>query len=402
MPLRSKTDIQRVAPSELLSGVLSLDSRVSEDAGLSLCKNAASFGLNLRDYLRLAADPRLEKDEAVKAQLSTGNGQYLNGYEASLSLAGLPVQDDFDSGVTMQLAADSFASRKGLRGLMPEVVEDVLRWKHKQDMWSNMDGMLANRRTIDGVEMITKVTMDDDSQTHGTFSAPEFGRLPTFTLSAGEHAVKFYKVGSAIKTSYEFERRVTIDILTPYAARVEKQKQIDKLRVATAVMINGDGVHGAANTEDLKAVKWGGDWTANKTLKDNYKALVRFLASRAYAGMPIDTIAGNINTYVELLFMFAPTNVVKSEMEHLQGKGFPRVGLTLPILNDVNFKLVPAMPDNKLMAFSVDDTLEELTEAGSKISESEKSIQTQTYYYTNSENLGYRLLFDDTRVLVSF
>ena len=60
------------------------------------------------------------------------------------------------------------------------------------------------------------------------------------------------------------------------------------------------------------------------------------------------------------------------------------------------------MPDNKFLAFSQEDTLEELHEAGSKISESEKAIQTQTYYYTNTENMGYRLLFDDTRVLVSF
>ena len=402
MALRSKTEIKRVAPSVALAGLLSTDSRTSEDAGLSLCKDAASFGLNMRDYLRLSIDPRLETDAAVKAQFQTGNGQFLNGYEATLAMSGLPVADDFDNGVSLQLAADSFASRKGLRGLMPEVVEDVMRWKHKQDPWANMDGMLANSRTIDGVEMITKVTMDDDSQTLGTFSVPEFGRLPTFTLSAGEHAVKFYKLGSAIKTSYEFERRITVDILTPYAARVERRKEIDKLRVATAVMINGDGVHNAAITEDLKAVKWGGTWDGGKTLKDNYKPLVKFLASRAYAGMPIGTIAGNINTYVELLFMFTPQALFKSEAEHLQGHGFPSVGLTLPILNNVNFKLIPTMPDNKFLAFSQEDTLEELHEAGSKISESEKAIQTQTYYYTNTENMGYRLLFDDTRVLVSF
>lgn len=401
MPLRSKTEIKRVAPSVALAGVLSTEERVSADAGIKLCKEAASFGLNMRDYLRLAIDPRLETDKAVKAQFEMGNGKYLNGYEATLAMSGLPVADDFDNGVSLQLAADSFASRKGLRGLMPEVVEDVLRWKHKQDKWANMDGMLANSRTIDGVEMITKVTMDDDSQTLGTFSVPEFGRIPTFTLSAGEHAVKFYKVGSAIKTSYEFERRVTVDILTPYAARVERQKEIDKLRVATAVMTNGDGVHNAAITENLKDPKWGGDWN-DKTLKDNYKPLVRFLASRAYAGMPIDTIAGNINTYVELLFMFTPQALFKSEAEHLQAHGFPSVGLTLPILNDVKFKLIPTMPDNKFLAFSEADTLEELHEAGSKISESEKAIQTQTYYYTNTENMGYRLLFDDTRVLVSF
>lgn len=402
MALRSKTEIKRLAPSVLLSGIMSDNSSVSQEAGSALCRDAASFGLDMRSYLRLAADPRLETDEALKARFSLANGQFLNGYEACLAFAGLPVNDDFDNGVTLQLAADSFASRKGLRGLFPEVVEDVLRWKHKQDRWANMDGMLANSRVIDGVEMVTKVTIDDDSDTLGTFTVPEFGRIPTYTLSAGEHAVKFFKVGSAIKTSYEFERRVTVDILTPYAARVERRKQIDKLRVATAVMVNGDGVHNAAITEDLKNAKWGGDWANGKTLKDNYKALVKFLASRAYAGMPIDTIAGNINTYVELLFMFTPQNIVKSEMEHFTSKGFPSIGLTLPILNDVNFKLVPSMPDNKALCFSQMDTLEELEEAGSKISESEKAITTQTYYYTNTQNLGFRLLFDDTRVLLSF
>lgn len=402
MALKSKTEIVRGAPSEVLAGVMNADHRISEDAGMTLCRRAAEYGLNLRDYLRLAVDPRMEKDEKVRAQFAANDGRFLNGYEASLAFCQLPIRDDFDNGVTLQLAADSFASRKGLRAFFPEVVEEVVRWKHKQDPWATTDGLIANKRTIDGVEMITKVNIDDDSQTLGSFTMPEYGRLPTFTLSASDTAIKFYKFGSAIKTSYEFERRVTVDILTPYAKRVERRKEIDKLRVATNVMVNGDGVHKPALTENLKDSKWGGDWTNGKTLKNNYMALMKFLASRAYADMPVDTIGGNINTYIELFMMFYPTNVVKSEMEHMQMHGAPRVSLTLPIFNDVNFKLLPSMPDNKMLCFSVDDSLEELTEAGSKISESEKSIQNQSYFYTNSENMGYRLLFDDTRVLVEF
>ena len=83
-------------------------------------------------------------------------------------------------------------------------------------------------------------------------------------------------------------------------------------------------------------------------------------------------------------------------MDNLARAGFQLNGI--PILSgEINFKLASNMPDGQLLGYSRGDTLEELTEAGSLITESEKSIETQEVTYVRTETSGFRLLFADTR-----
>ena len=376
---------------EAVVGGLKADSQHdSKEAANKLLAQARDAGLGLRDYLTLAVDVRQgdHKERFVD----------LNGYEATLAFLDLPFHNDLEQGVLLQAASETFQTFPGTRALFPEVVDDMLRWKDRQDQFERTDDIVGQSRTIAATEMVSTV-VEDDSEERGTYIVPELANIPVRSIRTSETAVKMYKHGSAYRTSYEFTRRASLDILTPFAARVQRQLEISKVTAAVSVLINGDGVNAAAPTENLST--YDADFTEGKTLKDNYRALAKFLMSRARDGNPVDTLVGNFDTFVELLFMFMPTLNTKdgTDIEKVASLGGP--ALDLPIMRStVKFAIASAMPDNTLMAYSKGETLEELVEAGASISENERSITNQALTYVRTETTGYKLAFGDTRTLL--
>lgn len=391
MTARSLTEIKRQSPEKVLVNLTSANRNDSAMAGLALVATAKDFGLSLSDYLKIAVD--------VRQSETIGKFDGLNGFEAALMELNLPFRNDFEQGVLLQAASDSFQTYPGTRAMFPEVVDQMLRFKGHQDQIENVASLIAQSRTINGNEMIS-TAVEDDKDERGTQPIAEFGRIPVRTIRTSNTSVGIFKHGSGIRTSYEFERRASLDILTPFAARVARELEISKVKQATAILLNGDGVNGAATAQRFS--DFGGTpVTALAPLAGQYKAFATWLVKRAAMGMPIDTILGNLDIYLELLFMFTPTVNARSQMEAIQAAGGPKIGLNLPILNgNCNFVLSSAMPANKVLGFSKGDTLEELIESGSSISENEKSIQNQSVTYVRSENSGYKLAMGDTRVLL--
>ena len=383
--------VQRQAPEKLLASLKSTSPAESAMAGSKLIAQAKDLGLSMKDFLTLAVDPH----QSEKPQLYAG----LNGFEATLAYLNLPFRDNFEHGVMLQAASDSFQTYPGTRAMFPEVVDQMLKFKTRQDNIENVAPLLAQSRTINGTELIS-MAIEDSDQDRGTQTIAEFGRIPVRTLRTSQTSVGIYKHGSGIRTSYEFERRASLDILTPFAARVARELEISKVKAATSILINGDGVNPAATA--VSFTDFGGTVVGSKALSEQYKALAKFLVERAKNGTPVDTIVGNLDIYLELLFMFTPTlRGDKAEIEALTAKGAPSINLSIPLLNSSsNFVLSSSMPDNKILAYSKGDTLEELVEAGSSISENEKSIQNQSVVYVRSENTGYKIAMGDTRVIL--
>lgn len=396
MSLKRLSEIKRQPLELVLNGIQGTDAETSRRAGQALIGEAKKYGLNLRDYLTLAVDVRGSKD-ADRFRLP--NGQVASGYEAALAQLNLPIRNDFRHGVTLQAAADSFDSTPGARGLFPEIIDDMIQWQHRQDNLERVEGLLSNSRTVSNTELLSRVVLDD-SDALKTATVAEGARIPVDTIETDERTVRFYKHGRGIRTTYEFERRVSLDILTPYARRIDRQLELSKVRAATNVLVNGDGLNSAAPTKALS--QFDADLSGGKTLKDNYPALMKFLVKRAAEGIPIDTVVGNLDAYLELFLMFTPIVGNKSMSEHLQEHGAPSVSLVLPVMQNIRFQLSSTMPAGKLLCYSVGDTLEELKEANSNIEESEKAIQNQTITYLKSEVTGYRLVYGDTRTLLDF
>jgi len=387
------TDIaqHRKPVEEVVGGLLASSNHESAENGKKLVQMARDAGLSVRDYLTLAVDVRSGKH--AEANQIAG----LNGYEAALSHLNLPFGNDFEQGVVLQAASDTFATYAGTRAMFPEVLDDMLKQLGRMDQIENTAALISQSRTINGVEMISTV-IEDNAGEDGTFTIAEGGKIPVRAVRTSQNSVRMYKHGSGYEFTYEFNRRASLDIITPFAARVARRLEISKVAAATAVLIAGDGVNPGATAADLAT--YGADFAGGKTLKDNYRALAKFIMSQWKAGYPIDTIACNFDLYVEMMFMFAQTNIgTASDIQNLAAAGAPSINL--PVMNGaINVVLSSTIPDGYFVAFVKSETLEELVEAGSIIAESERSITTQVVTYVRSENTGYKLSFPDTRFYV--
>jgi hypothetical protein len=394
---RSLLEIQRQPIDKVLATLKSGNSAESVNAGTALVKEAASFGLDIRDYLTLAINP----DAPVKMGDREGHlFKGLNGYEAALAYLNLPFKNDFEKGIVLAAAAETFQKFPGTRAMFPEVIDDMLRWQNRQNTWETVAPILANSRTISGTELISTVVLDDSEQ-RKSYTIPEGANIPVRSIRTSQTSVSIYKHGSGYRTTYEFSRRASLDILTPFAARVQRELDLSKLTAAVNILISGDGVNAAAAEVNQFSLT---GYDAASAGKLQYRPLLKWLVDRAKAGTPVDTVVGDYDAYLQWIFMFSPVLNVKSEVAAMAEAGLaPKMDIAVPVLN-TNVRFVPASaaPAGKLVGLLKGETLEELVEAGSLISESDSAIRNQTITYVRTHSTGYKLAFGDTRSIYDY
>lgn len=383
------------ASVEDVVGSLRTDSaRDSQEAGLALLSAAKEYGLNVADYLRLKVQP---EGLALEAGL--------DGYESAKMHLGLPTKDDYSNGITLQAAADSFASYRGVRALFPEVIDDVVQWKYRQTEFETPEALISQSRTINGTELITTVVQDSEEDYERFGMVAEGARIPVWSIKASDQSVKIFKFGIGLEWTYEFGRRASLDLISPYALRAEKQTKRAMTSTAYALLRNGDAVHGAAPVRNATDVESDNSLDVGTVGagKINWEILTAWLVERAKAGAPIDTVAGNWDMFLQWKLMFAKATEAEgfTQIEALQraGVGIARENPGLDL--NLKFALVSDATANQLVGFSQADTLEELVENGSDIEESERVMQNQKINLYSTKNAGYRLIFGDTRSVLN-
>jgi hypothetical protein len=392
-PLLLEIARNRRPADQVLAGLLSDNPSESLNAGQKLVATAKNAGLSMRDYCRLAIDPNV----------GAFKGSGLNGYEVALAHLGLPFRDDLDQGIVLQAAAETFQFKPGTRAFFPEVVDDVVQWKYRQSSIESVSGMLANSRGTNGVELITRVVDDKAEDYQQTGVIAEGARIPIRSLKTDSKSVTFHKFGGGYEFTYEFERRISLDIVTPYANRIEREVQIGQVGIVTDLLINGDGVNGAAsvtNASTLAASIIGNGAIAAGRM--NWEIFLKWLITRAQAGVPVDTVLGNWDMFFEWERMFATPQYQGMTMTDVLAKAGVQVAIENPRFNQkVNFEVSSSAPASKLVGFIKGETVEELNENGSDIEESVRSIENQKVRYVKTKNAGYRLVFADTRDILN-
>ncbi len=377
----------------LLGDLKSTSKETSRTAGLELAAMAKDYGLPMDDFLRFAVD--LNASDEGKKYAEAG----LDGFEAALCYLGLPVKNDYSKKISLAATNETFQTYPGTRLMFPQVIDNVLKWGSNQDYLENVAALVGNSRTISGTEMISMVA-DSDEDAEGTFLIAEGADIPVRKIKSSEYAVKMYKHGSGYEVTYEFDRRAAIDIMVPYVNRINRRLELSKVALATQILINGDGAHKAAPVARQSEMAPKGN-AAHEKGKLVYGGILAWLVDRAGNGAhaPIDTVVGNYDMYLQWMLMFTPTLNGISQAEAMAKVGGPNVstagipGMFVPI----KFALSSTVPAGKLIGFTKAETLEELIEAGSQISESERAIKNQKITYVKTEVTGYRLVFGDTR-----
>lgn len=376
MELRSIASLERQAASVVLAGLNSTDKAEGERAFERLLNSAREFGLPIKDYLRAGITP---------------DGQ-LNGYETALKHMKLPVKDDVDNNLSLACASDVFYTQPGSRLLFPEVLLDMVSWKTRIDNIVTVDPIIAQSRVVAGTnEMIMTELDKHEFDAFNMFQIAEGGEIPIRKIKSSQRSVQFFKLGHGYEVSYEFARRVAIDVLTPYINRINRQFEIDKVRHATAILVNGDGVAGAITTDAETA--YGG---TNGVLE--WKALFKWLVDRAAAGYPVDTLLGNYATYGDFMTLFLPTTGNTSIPQQMQTVGAPNLIPGLSFMNyTINFAISNTVAATTLIGITKGETLEELREANSDIVENDRIITKQTIRFVRTMNIGYNLVTEAAR-----
>jgi len=387
--MRPLSDIKKTTPEAIAAMLMVESNSDSADKGMKLVKEAASFGLNLRDYLVLSVDTKgAEKWKGY------------NGYEAIKVALNLPHANDFEQGITLQAAANTFNTYAGTRAMFPEVIDDMLKFKTLQDnKVENIASIVGQSRTVSQREMISTYYEDDLADgSVNTFTIAELGKIPVRSVRTSQSSVNFGKRGSGIELSYEFTRDASLDIVTPFAARIARALEKSKVAAATNILIYGDGVNPMAEVQAFS----GFGATGGAINAANYKALAKFLMSNANNGYVFDTFVVNFDMYVELMFMSQPVvGAGLSQVDFMQNKGAPAISTTLPFMNGmVNVVLSSSVPANQIIAMTKAECIEELVMAGGNISESERSITNQSITYVKTEETGYKLAVPKARVIL--
>lgn len=359
----------------------------SASAGRAILHQCQKYGVSVREYLDLTIEPV---------------GDH-GGYEVALMELNMPVRDDFSNGMVLQAAAETFQTRPGTKILFKEVIDDIIQWKVRLDNIESASNLIANSRTIDADEMTVRVELDDgDSENRGTRYVAEGSRIPVRSIKSGESLVKIFKHGSAIRTTYEFERNVRLDVLTPFLARIARELEISKAEQAVDVLVNGDGNNNAAPVVAQSAIAGVTGAPANTAGQIQWHRFFRWLMDRAAAGIPVDTVVMNYDAYFQWTMLFGNSDDKTTSAAEQLGRAGIQVNRNPIFDQPITPVLSSFAPAGKLVGFSRAETLEELKRANSNIEEEERNILNQTITLTKTENTGYRLVFSDTRSVYDY
>ena len=382
--------VKKIKLDEVVKGLMSDLPSDSIRAGEALSHAAKDANMALDLYL----DQAIDMSEGEAAELASHG---LSGYEMVNLKLGLPLKNDNRNQISLSSASETFATKPGSRILFPYTIDNVLRWTDRMDNIERVEDLITGSRTISGNELVRIVGVDD-SDSRKTFKVAEGARIPVRKVTLGEKAIQIFKHGSGLEFTYEFQRRASLDIITPFAARVERDLQLSKVAAATSILINGDGVNAGAtalaqSTLDPSA-------TAGKI---SYDGVLAACAIAAKAHAPIDTIAGDMDAYLQLVKMFGTAAASSAFVaDQMAEKGAPQFLMMRNIFAPIRFVLDSAVPAGKLLMFNRADSLEEVVEAGSRIQEEERAIREQIITYTKTENTGYGLVYADARYVYTY
>lgn len=390
--MKNITEIRKRKLDEICNPLLSESDSEAKFAAEKLSKEAAEYGLPLDKFLDLAVD--LSEGEE-KAAYKNGDG--LSGFEQVMFKMNLPMRNNYKDQVVLAQASDTFATKPGSHILFPYAIDNVLRWNNNLEMNERVSDLISGSRTSNGNELV-RIVAEDDAEARKTHRVGEGARIPVRKVSYSQKAVTFYKHGSGIEYTYEYNRRASIDLITPFAARVARDLEISKIKACTDIMINGDGVNAAATPLTQSSID-----SQAQSGKLSYDGLLGALAIAIKAHHPIDTIAGDIDAYLQFAKLFGTAAVSSAyQVDQQAAKGGPQFMALRNIFTPVNFVLDSAVPSGKLLMFNRPDTIEELVEANSQIQEEEKSARSQIITYFRTENTGYSIIYPDCRYVYTY
>lgn len=328
----------------------------------------------------------------------------MNPVESVFMECGIPLSPHGEEGNLMLAASsDAFITNNGLKAILPILIDNILRAAINTVPLENVEDLLAQTRNVAGSQLQTDIVYDKNTNdSYGTFRIAEGGRIPVRSLKTSKNAVQFFKHGSGIEISYEFGRRMSPDVLVPYANRIAFERAQSEAQAAVSILVNGTGDNPAAPVDSAQAY----DGLATGRLRDRPEAFLKWLIDCAKNGRPVDTVVVNYDTLFELSFMFPVNNGTALAAQGANAIGKQGVGMQVTFAQglalNITVVLSSVMGENQILGFRKGETLERLIEIGSQIQETERNIRTQMLTYVNSTNSGFNIAYGNSRRILEW
>jgi len=345
---------------------------------LGLYRQANESGLTLSQYLE-QLDP------------SHGYNDGLDAFERQMRrfnilTKSIPSKGLWASKVERFYMADDAATTPIL---FPEFVNRVAREALVQD--SILNEMVAIRTPIDSNAYRSIYITNDETKTTKK-RVSQGADFPVAEMTTSENTIKIYKYGRRVKATYEAIRRMRIDLFALHIKAIMKQADVDRATDAYTVLKDGDGNTGTAATNYNKTALQTGLASAALTYSGWLSYMFKFYPYK------MTHIIGPAASLVELLTVDAP-NI--DPLKLIQQLKFGNAGnggeMAQNIFNDYRIVFLPDATANTLLGYDKQYALEQVTEIGSDLAESQRLIANQWEEIVISEVNGFAVFLPLSR-----
>lgn len=248
--------------------------------------------------------------------------------------------------------------------------------------------VVARTTAIDGDAYRTLYITDDYGTDAYRFKRIAEGtEIPATTLVTGEHTLRLYKFGRALRATYEQLRRQRVDRIAFIIARMAIQAEIDKVTMVLNTIINGDGnANTSASVLNLTALDPAAS-AGTLTLRGWLTFKLRF--SLTYVP---DVMLAQELPIMQILTMPIATGI-QTPYGLMPGNAFGTVyPLNPQLAGAIEYGVTADAPALKIVAFESNIAVERVTEVGGNVSEVDRFINNQTQLLTITEVEGYGII----------
>lgn len=354
---------------------------------LSVQPDSGDFVPKLFSWLRNNGAGLTELLESIDPSNNyTGPMASLDAYQRQLAVAGIRTKTITEKGVFADKVERFFQSNvPGSQVLFPEFINRTMRQSRLAP--DILPFILATTTGIPAGESYRTIYTTDSIEDRRLFRVEQTAEMPRTKLGVSDHLVRMYKYGRILEGSYEFFRRVTIDLFAIILARIAMQTNLDKASTAIDVALNGDGNGNPATNFNQSALDTGTTPT--------FKAFLNFTLQ--FYPYQLTTLIGNASALTAFLTIQYPNINPLAVLGFLQGGGFgaQRVELPQPLYQNVQLIYLPDAPSNVLIGLDKNFAIEMIMENGSNLVETDRIIQRQVNDVAISEINGFAKIFPE-------
>jgi len=358
-----------------------------------------------------AIDAKMTFSQYLERINPSKDGETLDAFERQLKRFGIVTKSQPEKGIFASTieqflgASEMYANNQPLQTgvpastiLFPEFISRIARMSLLSNTDYDVNNLLSTTRVINTstykelwIDMTPgQGSEQPDDTKYEMGRVGEFGTFPRVQITWAETAKTVYKRGVQIDMSYEFQREASMDILSIVISRIMLSQSRSLFFKALDKAYNGATV---VESDTLDATATGNVIT--------YEAWLKWTAS--FGVYTPTTFYMSLDTALKVIMMEKPDIDPVAMMAALkQGP----VGQSIQIARGLwkNVTIFPltdgSLPDDYILAFDKEYTLERVIQAGTDIQETERIITQQFDSVVISIADEISLIFDDSRFVL--